>query len=99
MRQILLGGHRGAAHQHGDHPQLGAAGRLDLLADEVRGIVQPPAPIGTGHLEPAGADHHQEGIGIGDRALDRSCEVRAGLDRLDVHEHGVGAEASQQVVG
>lgn len=86
-RQVGLGGHLGATHEHGDHANRGGKGRLDLLAYEVCRLVKPPGAGGRRCIQPPQADHNKNCIRARDRTPNLGGEVTSGLDRVHVDEH------------
>ena len=68
-------------------------GGLDLDANEILGVVEPAAPVLVGDRQPLVAYERQQDVGIADRFADHLDEVVAQLDRVDVLENLLVAEA------
>ena len=97
-RQLVLAGHRRTAHEHRDHDRLAGQGEADLEPDEVLRVVQAALAVELLGAEPAAADDDEHGIGRAHRRVQALHEVDSRLERVDVHEHLMGAELLDQPV-
>ena len=98
VRQFIGARHDRAAHQHRHHADVALQGGAGLEADEVVGIIEPPASCGIGGRRPLVADDDDEHLAGTDRRLDRGDEIDPGLDSLDIHEDAIGTEMRRQAV-
>jgi hypothetical protein len=90
--------HRRAIDQNGDYSDIAVQGGLDLEADDVVRILQPPSACCIGGIEPVGADDRQQHRTGAHLLCDDFGEVDPQLDPVDIHEHPVLAEAGRQPV-
>ena len=100
LGQLVRRRHLGAFDQDGDDPEvLRREGGLDLEADEVVGLVDPPDVCPGPGVEPVVADEDQCDVALLDLPSDVLLEVGSDGNRVDVHEHpGFRETVSQAVV-
>ena len=95
-RQLVGRWHACTLHQHRDHRNAALQRRGDLEPDEILGVVDPPHAIAVAGRQPLAPDQCEQDVALGNLGVDHLPEVDAGLDRDDVHEHRVVAEARPQ---
>ena len=96
--QLLRGWHLGATHQNRNNRDVALQGGSCFDANEIRGIVETARPAFVFRIEPSHADDYQKHTTFGDAFFNCFTEVASRLDGGYIHEYGVFAEGSDQIV-
>src|SRR5262249_27343516 len=96
--KFLTARHRGILDQNGNYELALPQCRLDLDADEVTRIIQPPTPVSIGTGDPIASDHGQQHVTYRELLVDSHREVEARLDAVDVEEYLLHPEGRFQMV-
>jgi hypothetical protein len=83
--------------QDGKHHKIGDERRLDLHADRVVRLLQPPSAVFVGSRRPTPADDDEHGVAPGHDPADLVSKVATGVNRVNVHEHVAGVIARAQL--
>jgi hypothetical protein len=84
-RQLVLGGHHGAADKHWDDRDPTLQRRSHFDPDEVAGVLEPP-PVLVRRGQPRAPDDDDQRVGRGNRRSDLLDEVVTETDGVDVYE-------------
>jgi hypothetical protein len=98
LRQLLGGGLRGALDAGRNDEDVALEGGFELDPDEVVRVVELATALGVRRAEPLLPEESDEDVTGGHGLGDHFDEVGAEIDRVDVHEDVLGAEAGGESV-
>jgi hypothetical protein len=97
-RQFFGPRHGRAVDENRDDRDPARQRQLDLGADEIPLVVQPPPAFRTGRGEPPLADDGEDDLALGQLGLDVLPEVHPVGDGVHIYENGLRAEAGFESV-
>jgi len=98
LGQLVRRGHRGLVDQYREDGNAAFEGDLQLVADEIRRVVETAIPVVIADVRPRGPDERDDHVGASERLLDDQGVVGARRDRVGVLEHLFLAELVREGV-